>query len=256
MKNFNALILSKDLTNISRFVDILKSNCHIVSISNDQTTLSEIIATPRPNLILIDSISLQNSPLILRFIKNRMAVKICPIIVITHNEISDEGVAYLRDGASDYISINISDEEFLLRAQRQLELHQNTPKEEQRQEPQTSPFESIYPLEDREKLLASMEYLTSHMEAIKNVADLALGVGITERKLNELYKQHTQLTAAEYIRNSKTKKAKDLLSTTRMNMYEIAVKVGYSNAANFSTAFKHAEGITPSQYKNNLRNSL
>lgn len=43
-------------------------------------------------------------------------------------------------------------------------------------------------------------------------------------------------------------KAKELLTHTDMKSYEIAEKVGYSDAHYFGSIFKKNEGITPKEY--------
>ena len=110
-------------------------------------------------------------------------------------------------------------------------------------------FDSVYPIEDRTILMECERYINNHMSDIHNVADLAIALRISERKLKDLFQEHTNLTAAGFIRERKISRSKELLSTTRMVMVDIAVELGYSNAANFATAFKHIEGITPSEYK-------
>lgn len=253
MKKFNALLLSDDINNISRFVNVLKINFHQVSVSNNRSTLSEIFTTPKPkpNLVVIDTLSIKDSPELIRTIKKQFNLNICPVIVITEKEISNEGVAYLREGASDYISYKVSDEEFYLRASNQLDLIQfnNSAQVNNSEEYEVSQFDSIFPIEDRSILLSCERYMKHHMNGIKNVADLSIAVALSERKLNELFKLHTQMSTAEFLRNEKIAKAKELLSTTRMTMSEIAAVVGYSSAANFATAFKQTEGVSPKEYR-------
>ena len=253
MKKFNALLLSDNLNNISRFINILKTNFHEVSVSNNRRILSEIYAAPKskPNLVVIDTLSIKDSPNLIRTIKKQFNLNICPVIVITEQEISDEGIAYLREGASDYISYKVSEEEFYLRAYNQVDLVSlnNSAQVNNSEEFEVSQFDSIFPIEDRSILLSCERYMKHHMDSIKNVADLSIAVALSERKLNELFKLHTQMSTAEFLRNEKIAKAKELLSTTRMIMSEIAAVVGYSSAANFATAFKQAEGISPKEYR-------
>ena len=150
MKKFNALLLSDNLNNISRFINVLKTNFHEVSVSNNRRILSEIYAAPKskPNLVVIDTLSIKDSPNLIRTIKKQFNLNICPVIVITEQEISDEGIAYLREGASDYISYKVSEEEFYLRAYNQVDLVSlnNSAQVNNSEEFEVSQFDSIFPI--------------------------------------------------------------------------------------------------------------
>ena len=49
--------------------------------------------------------------------------------------------------------------------------------------------------------------------------------------------------------NLRIEKAKQLLCTSDMKMYEISEAVGYNDYAYFSQIFKRHMGTTPSQYR-------
>ena len=52
-----------------------------------------------------------------------------------------------------------------------------------------------------------------------------------------------------YIRNFRITKAKELLIGTSLKLYEIAEKVGYSDAKYFSRVFKETTGQLPADYR-------
>jgi two-component system, response regulator YesN len=57
------------------------------------------------------------------------------------------------------------------------------------------------------------------------------------------------VTFSEYVKRRRLQKAKELLLTTRMPIWEIAEKVGYQTAKYFIKVFKDIEGASPSQYR-------
>lgn len=246
MKKTNTLLLSKDLSNILNFVNVLKYSFNELSIIYDELSLYELMGKSVPDLIVIDSTSIENTAACVRLIRNKVNLNACPVVVITKDVISEEGVAVLREGASDYISLNVCDEELYLRIRFHLNCITQSNKTDQ---VIIDKFAAIYPIEDRDVLLFSERYINNYMDDIKNAADLSLAIGISERKVKEVFKLHLNMSTAEYIRNKKIKRAKELLSTTCMTMSDIALELGYSSAANFSTSFKQVEGISPSKYK-------
>ena len=53
----------------------------------------------------------------------------------------------------------------------------------------------------------------------------------------------------EYITRIRIEKAKTLMETTGLTIAEISDLTGFASQSYFSTAFKNATGLTPSQYK-------
>ncbi len=47
-------------------------------------------------------------------------------------------------------------------------------------------------------------------------------------------------------------RAKDLLRSTQLPIYQIADEIGYKNATHFSAAFKRCFGMTPKNFRNVL----
>lgn len=83
--------------------------------------------------------------------------------------------------------------------------------------------------------------------------DLSLGmvsefVGLSENRFSTLFAKETNKTFVEYLTTKRIEKAKDLLSSTSLKVYEIAEKVGYSNAEYFSRIFKKITGKSPNSY--------
>ncbi|MDO5680835.1 MAG: response regulator transcription factor [Pelistega sp.] len=250
MKKNSTLLLSKNLAKISNLVSILKYSFPELYIAYDESTVYETISKDKPDLIVIDAMSIKNTSICVRLIKNHTSLMDCPIVIITEDDNSDEGVASLREGAADYFSISVCDEEFYLRISTHLNDRLTVTADE---EELVETFSTVFPIEDRDILIRSERYLSNFMEEVRNVSDLCLAIGISERKINDIFKFHLGVSTAEYIRNKKILKSKELLKTTRMSMCEIAVEVGYSSAANFSTAFKQSIGLTPSTYRSKNR---
>lgn len=79
--------------------------------------------------------------------------------------------------------------------------------------------------------------------------DLAPQLGFSPSYLSVLIKKKLGLPFQEYLIQERMKKAKLLLLTTDLKIYEIADQVGFEDMNYFSQRFKQVVGVTPRQYK-------
>jgi len=82
------------------------------------------------------------------------------------------------------------------------------------------------------------------------VETLAGIVGISRVHLHRKLKELTQLTASDYIRSVRLKRAAELISSRKMNVSEVAYATGFANLSHFSAAFKNYYGVSPRDYGN------
>jgi two-component system response regulator YesN len=66
------------------------------------------------------------------------------------------------------------------------------------------------------------------------------------------FKRYTNQNFIDFLTNLRMQKAKELLKNSKLKVYEIGEKVGYSDAFYFSAAFKKAIGVSPSDYRDNI----
>src|SRR5690606_5785653 len=78
------------------------------------------------------------------------------------------------------------------------------------------------------------------------INELAALLGVSERRITAAFKANVGMSVFEYIRSERMRKAARLLVQTDLHMLDIVAEVGYSSAANFSTAFRQYWGKTPS----------
>ena len=67
--------------------------------------------------------------------------------------------------------------------------------------------------------------------------------------LMRAFKASTGLTIHAYVEQVRLAKAKALLSDTDIQLKEIAFRLGFSNAANFSAAFRKSAGESPREFR-------
>lgn len=75
-------------------------------------------------------------------------------------------------------------------------------------------------------------------------ADFLMG----KTQLKALFKEMTGIGMIQYFNHLKIEEAKSMIRAERYNYTEIAQRLGYSSIHYFSSSFKKAVGMTPSQY--------
>lgn len=71
---------------------------------------------------------------------------------------------------------------------------------------------------------------------------------ITPQYLSSLFSKETGTTFSNYLRDYRMEKAKELLQTGKMKVYEVACAVGYPDQKYFSRVFRECTGISAKQY--------
>lgn len=86
-------------------------------------------------------------------------------------------------------------------------------------------------------------------ETIPNLQELADLCQLSQRHLMRAFREETGQTVGHYIKQRMMERASNLLRHTDLHITTIAHKVGFSNAAAFSTAFKRAIGKSPREFR-------
>lgn len=82
-----------------------------------------------------------------------------------------------------------------------------------------------------------------------NVGRLSEEVGISRAHLHRKMKELLGMTASEFIRNVRLRRACELLKNRDIDITQITYLVGFASQPHFSTAFKRFTGFTPTEYR-------
>ena len=89
--------------------------------------------------------------------------------------------------------------------------------------------------------------LDQEMEAPPSMSSLARRIGTSEVTLRRLFKATFGMTIIDYVRQRRLDAARYLLREGRLRVSEIAYRVGYSEPANFTAAYRQHFGYPPSR---------
>ena len=99
--------------------------------------------------------------------------------------------------------------------------------------------------------------LTDYIESLEtpapSIGDLAAVCGVSQGYLMRAFKARTGMTIHAYIDQVRLAKARALLGGTDIQVKEIAFRLGFATAANFSTAFHKGAGETPRAFRLRFR---
>ena len=95
----------------------------------------------------------------------------------------------------------------------------------------------------------AMDYVRSHLSSQLDGESVADKLGVSRKTLCTRFKNETGETFAAYVRRLRVERARRLLDTTDYDIGQIAYRTGFSSQSHLQTAFKHATGFTPREWR-------
>ena len=87
------------------------------------------------------------------------------------------------------------------------------------------------------------------LESDLTIQQLAEDLGVSYSNFRKLFKQYTGLSPALYQQDLRLQRAKELLSTTKMSIKEIAYRLNFESPDYFSSKFRMKMGQKPSEFR-------
>ncbi|MBK7226780.1 MAG: AraC family transcriptional regulator [Saprospiraceae bacterium] len=95
------------------------------------------------------------------------------------------------------------------------------------------------------KVKQAKEYLLANYNDPPQIHDLALKVGLNEFQLKSAFKEIYGNSPYQYLLDHKLNLSRTYLLSGKLQVNEVAYKMGYSNPSHYIEAFKKKYGITP-----------
>lgn len=96
----------------------------------------------------------------------------------------------------------------------------------------------------------AMDYMErEYTNSSLSLSDLAKTLDITPNYLSSLFRSQTGLTFSQHLLQIRLHHAKQLLRDTKLRIYEIAEKTGYTDYAYFSRVFRKVFSVSPQEYR-------
>ncbi len=102
--------------------------------------------------------------------------------------------------------------------------------------------------ENVRKIRKAKEIIIARMAEPPTLQELSEEIGLSLKKLKEGFKQIYGDSVFSFLLDHKMEYARKMLESRQYNVNEVGLKVGYSTASHFISAFKKKYGTTPKKY--------
>ena len=109
---------------------------------------------------------------------------------------------------------------------------------------------------DKKYMKEMIEYIYQNYTRDIGIKDVSDYVGLSYSHVRKIFKDQIGENIIDYINNIRINEAKKILAQMDICIKDIAMNLGYNNAQSFIRFFKKKEGITPGEYRNNVKMKL
>ena len=99
----------------------------------------------------------------------------------------------------------------------------------------------------------TIAYITDHLQDELSLEQLARQASLSPFYFSGLFKKETGYSPHEYVIQARVNAAKYFLQSARLSQKDICYSCGFSSESSFCTTFKKMTGLTPSQYRKDIR---
>jgi transcriptional regulator GlxA family with amidase domain len=114
-------------------------------------------------------------------------------------------------------------------------------------EPQVSAAQPDPSLDPR--VAAAIARMESRLDSPETTAALALALGLSPRRLEQIFTENLTQTPAAYALGLRLSAARRMITDTRHPLAEVALRCGFSSASDLSRAFRARFGLPPSHLR-------
>ena len=223
---------------ISSLVNFKKFNMQVIGEAENGLEAWEKIQAECPDIILTDINMPQMNGIKLAQLAREQYSQL-HIIFLTGYDDFDYALSAVKLGADDYLLKPFSREDveaMLIKVKEKLD----------REKKQQQVHELVEKAEFSDLEQAIHDRLADTELSLKS---LSFQLGFNSSYLSVLIKKELGLPFQDYLIQERMKRAKLLLLTTDLKVYEIAEQVGFEDMNYFSQRFKQIVGVTPRQFK-------
>lgn len=233
---------------IVSLIDYDKLGIEAVYEAGDGNAALDIIREKQPDIVLSD-INMPRMDGITLAKKIKSAYPKTGIIFLTGYDYFDYAVEALKLGADDYILKPISKNDVEQILTKTIKKREEKEKNEQINDLLLTVDSGISENESSRRGKIESIIADNLYDPNLSLKDIASKLGFSVSYLSTMIKKDLGINFQEYVIEQRIAKAKILLLTTDMKIYEIAENVGFYDVNYFSARFKHHVGMTPRQYQ-------
>lgn len=222
-----------------------------LSVSADGQQAYERALAAQPDVIVVQQrlIGMDGLNLLRLLTANPLTQPIPVLLVVDEAAGAEQRLGGLREGAVDVIDSPFLADEVLARVAVQLNWLARVKRASDVPATLNALGEHGMLTEQEVLVRAVQKVVLGNLADPPSVAELAQRFSVSERRLASAFKICLNMSVFAYTRQERMRKAQHLLAHTALSMEAIAAEVGFSSAANFSTAFHAYCKTTPTAYR-------
>jgi LacI family transcriptional regulator len=98
-------------------------------------------------------------------------------------------------------------------------------------------------------VVRAVRYVQEHLGEELTAREVLRRIPAARRTIEQAFRRHLDCSIGQYINRSRVDRARQLLTDTTFSSTQIAVRCGFSSAAQFARVFKRLTGTTPVAYR-------
>jgi CheY-like chemotaxis protein len=256
------LLLVEDNDDVATYIhNCLGTHYLVIRAENGQAGI-ELALEKMPDIILSDvMMPLKDGFELCDTLKNDPRTSHIPIVLLTAKAAHSDRLAGLRRGADAYLIKPFGREELLLvlanliQTRRMLQAYYSqlalgiAPPE-----PVPAAIADSADWGEDAFLVKLRTTLEAHLQNTELSVDiLCQEVGMSRTSLHLKVTALTGMSISHYVRSLRLRKAQELLTTSQLNVSQVAYSVGFDNPKYFSRVFSEEFGVSPANYRLSAR---
>lgn len=248
-KQKRSLIIIDDDYDLGKYLQMALSGNYLVDFFIDAKAAWKEISTALPDAVITDLVMAEVDGLSLcKKIRQNPETNHIPVIILTSQTDEESKRLCLENGADHYLTKPISIE--LLRTSIAQVIHSRDMLRNKFKTSLNTGLDNIKISSPDNRLVAKViETIRKNIEnSAFGVDDLSSEVGLSRVHLNRKLKENLNISPSNLIRSIRLKQAAYLLINNKVNISEVAYKVGFSSHSYFSNNFKEYFGMAPTEF--------
>jgi len=248
-KNKQTLLIVEDNAEVRTFVRDLFYENYLIEEAENGLIGWNIASSSIPDLVISDIMMPEMDGIELcRKLKSDIRTSHIPVVLLTARTTLTFKYEGLETGADEYITKPFSAQFLMLRVQNLIKQRNTLRSYYQRSaimEPEIITVTSV----DERLLKKAVDYINNNITNTSiGVEELSNELGLSRGHFYRKIKALTNLTAVDFIRSVRLKRAAMILQQGKLSIKEVQVMVGFEGADYFRKCFKTQFGMTPSEY--------
>jgi len=248
------MLITEDNSDIAQYLQLLLQDDFLVTTANNGTEAMNIIQTETVDFILSDVMMPgMNGFDFCKLIKSNADFSHIPFILITAKTSGEDRRKGRQYGADGYLTKPFDEDELLALITNLLKKRDDNIKwfAEVLDIKSSVSIEGLIRQEDL-TFIKKLQTLILANPISYSVSDLSKDIGMSSKIMRNKVQALTGYAINKYSNHIRIEKSKDLLKNTNYTIAQIAIEVGYQDAAYFSRVFKKHEHTSPKKYKDNI----